>query len=620
MHTRLFLKNLLMFLMPLLVPILILGTLSMVATRQHAQSELDKSNMRLFHQVDRSIELIFNEMDSLSTHFGNPEVMYRLEELLRTQTTSLDNLRLLRATQNYIDGMANAKPYIASIYAYVDNPYNQFLASGEGLADLDRHYDTAWVEGFRTSGMTGGIHIEERMIRRFAFEQPVSVTTLYKPLRSSMMDRPVGVIALNIYTDYMDNLLLSFAAGSTGGLLVVDEGGNVRFSSGQPLPDLGEVDPQAASFTLGGGSDLYYGAQFVTDRFGGWRYVSLATGQSLFRVSSQLGAYTAWLVLISFVLGLALAAILTRRSLRHVRSMVAIIQAAESDRPLPEATFAGRDDTYTYIIQNMTKRFIERRFLHIQLSEKKYRLQAAELLALQAQINPHFLFNTLEMVNWTFTRTAGRRTEANEMVDHLSALLRYSLESPGRFVTLEQEIVHTRSYIAIQEARYNGGFEVRWDYPEEDAADFGSIRLILQPLIENALEHGLRGRLSDMEENDRLNLIKIKMLVQPDHLHVSIIDNGRGIGRSDLHRLRSQLRVAELPDWTGAVSPPDGGAGVVASLADATPAGTVPSIGLINTHRRLKLAYPSGDGLRILGKPGFGAAVSFRLPLAGGQS
>ncbi|MDQ1912528.1 hypothetical protein RAC89_19230 [Paenibacillus sp. GD4] len=100
MKNKLFLQNLLLFLFPLLIPITILGTLSLMITQHYIQGEMNKATQNVFNQIDRNVESIFNEMNSLKMKFGSPEVLYRLEEILRTQKLTLENLRLMEAVQN----------------------------------------------------------------------------------------------------------------------------------------------------------------------------------------------------------------------------------------------------------------------------------------------------------------------------------------------------------------------------------------------------------------------------------------------------------------------------------------------------------------------------------------
>ncbi|MBD2844845.1 sensor histidine kinase [Paenibacillus sp. IB182496] len=588
MRKKFFLKNLALFLIPLLIPTIVLGALSIVVTKRYNEAEISRNQMQLFSQMDRNIELIFNEIDALGVSFDNVEVLYRLEDILRTQQVTLENKRVLQATQNYLDAPANARPYIESIYVYVRNPYDQLLASGTGLANFVEFHDMSWLASFEAhQGADAAIWTEARQIRRYSFEEPIAVTTIYKPLYSSVMREPFGVIVLNIYTEYIERLLRAYETYPGQLLLVLDERGQVMFQN-RPLDGVdGEalqrlVDGGDASFALRQGDGAYAGAQLASARYEGWRYVSLVPEQAMNPVTFRLSEFTIYVVLLSFLLGLALTYYLTRRSLRHIREMIGIIKAAEKGLPLPQGPSApsARDDEYNYIIQTMTRNFIEQSYLNVQLSEKKYRLQAAELLALQSQMNPHFLFNTLETINWKVMGLTRRPNEANRMLEDLSDLLRYSLDTPGRIVTLDKEIARTRSYIAIQKTRYEDKFDVVWAYDEEAVRVHSIVKLVLQPLIENSLYHGIK-------EKEGPGRIKVKIETEGGCTRIAVIDNGVGM---------TPQRLAEVRGLLGQ----DGEAGE--------------HIGLANTSRRLKLTYGLQDGVRVQSKRGMGTVVSLLIP------
>ena len=125
----------------------------------------------------------------------------------------------------------------------------------------------------------------------------------------------------------------------------------------------------------------------------------------------------------------------------------------------------------------------------IQLSERRYRQVVAELVALQYQINPHFLFNTLQSINFEILNITQKPIFVNTMIEHLSEILRYSLENPLQMANIGEEIEFTKKYIEIQRYRFDENFDVTWDY-DEDILNHKTLRLLLQPIIENSINYG----------------------------------------------------------------------------------------------------------------------------------
>jgi two-component system sensor histidine kinase YesM len=224
--------------------------------------------------------------------------------------------------------------------------------------------------------------------------------------------------------------------------------------------------------------------------------------------------------------------------------------------------------------------FIERSYLKLQLSERKYRLQAAELLALQSQINPHFLHNTLETIYWEILRISGKPTIAHRMIENLSDIMKYSLNSKDNFVTLKEEIENTNSYIEIQKYRYEDKFDVYWDYLPL-VNNYKIKKLIFQPLVENSIYHGII-------KKDTRCYIKIKIIKSGSHLRIFVADNGYGISLEKLEEIKQKLESSE--DYFD-------------------------HIGLFNTNKRLKLIYGEQYGIRIRSLPGKGTVVFLYIPI-----
>jgi two-component system sensor histidine kinase YesM len=252
----------------------------------------------------------------------------------------------------------------------------------------------------------------------------------------------------------------------------------------------------------------------------------------------------------------------------------------ESDKPLPPFEVKVKDE-YGFILQNILKTFIEQKYLKLQLSQRKFEQKTLELLALQSQMNPHFLFNTLETINWRIVALNGLDCDASVMLQNLSDVLKYSLGSSDEYVTLFEEIVNTNSYIQILKARYHDKFNVKWQYDRE-LEHLKVIKLLIQPLIENSVYHGIK-------EKPGKSSIKIKIrMPRFDRLTITVIDNGTGMQKSRLDSIRSDLEAHKRSDT---------------------------HIGLFNTNRRLILAYGEEFPLTIKSKAGLGTVVHIEIPI-----
>ena len=167
-----FRKNLLLFLLPLLIPLVSFGFFSQVITKQYIEKELIRNNANLLKQTRENLELIFNELDSLNLTFStNFEITLKLKKILNKTNSSLtyEEYKTLTTITNFITAPANARPYIHSIYVYMDNDLKRFLTSNNGLVHLNNFYDTSWYKNYLASNQqdffwTENIHLT-RLLR-----------------------------------------------------------------------------------------------------------------------------------------------------------------------------------------------------------------------------------------------------------------------------------------------------------------------------------------------------------------------------------------------------------------------------------------------------------------------
>lgn len=585
-------KNIGYMLIPLLIPILILGSLSILITQYYVKQDVNRRNSSLLSQARDNLELILNEIDTLSLSYQtNQNISVRLKSVLNSQTLSFDQSLSLDLISNFLGAPANARPYIHSIYVYYENVYGKMLTSTEGIAVLDTFYDNSWLASFRSSPAEDS-WLEERYIDRYGIEES-RVISLFRKLYAAGSAKPSGVIVLNLYPGYIESLLqepLSSSPKQT--ILIMDSKKHILLRSGDS--GLSSEDLDKAARLDGGSSIRLADGAYTVSRLDSARhdlhYISLIPRDVLYRIPSRLLQITVALLLASLVLGVYAAYWLTRRNRASLKHIVSIIKSAEQGRRLPEPPSQVRDE-YGFILHNMIKTFIEQSYLKTQLSERTYKLRFMEMLALQSQINPHFLNNTLETINWKTMALTGGPNEASLMLEHLSDILKYVLSNPEQTVLLEKEIGYARIYLEIQKIRNKGKFRVLWEV-EERVRHHSVLKLILQPLLENAIDHGIK-------EKPGVCGLKIKVKSAGSGILIRIIDNGAGISRDRLAWINRELTRTD-DDSLYAAGGASGGKGR--------------HIGLFNTNKRLKLTYGEAYGLRLLSKAGRGTMVQVLIP------
>ena len=216
--------------------------------------------------------------------------------------------------------------------------------------------------------------------------------------------------------------------------------------------------------------------------------------------------------------------------------------------------------------------------LNDQMEESRQRqesLRRTELALLQAQINPHFLYNTMDTIIWLIE--AEKTQEAVDMVSNLSNFFRHSLSKGEDVITLEEEERHVRSYLQIQHVRYKDILE----YTVEIAPELGQAmipKLTLQPLVENALYHGIKLKRA-------VGMIRISGWLEDGHIILQVTDNGVGMTQERLEQLRKAMESDERVGF-----------------------------GLSAVNQRLRLQFGREYGLSVSSREGVGTSVTARIP------
>lgn len=212
----------------------------------------------------------------------------------------------------------------------------------------------------------------------------------------------------------------------------------------------------------------------------------------------------------------------------------------------------------------------------------------AEYLALQNQINPHFLYNTLEGIRGE-ALMAGQDNIAN-MTEALSTFFRYTISDVGHSVTVEQELQSVENYFIIQKFRFEDRLNLTVNLPEhkQDALNCYMPKLVLQPIVENAIVHGIEPKVG-------VGNIIITITITEKRLLITISDDGVGMDKEQLTQLQERLNVRFI-DKPEIVKGKRGG------------------IALVNVNNRLKLMYGEEYGLTIYATPGVGTDVEIALP------
>lgn len=423
-----------------------------------------------------------------------------------------------------------------------------------------------WFNQARTAGLGETVFSRPHVQNLYPGEYPwvVSVT---RKVRYWQDDLPhTGILMADMRLEPLEDICRSVTLGDNGYLYILDDSGNIIYHPEQKLMSL-ELISEENILSEDTQSEDQSMVLAQTIEGTNWKLTASVTSDDVAKYSTAFISRVTWVV-IALTAGVLLVALwLSMRIVQPLTDIQVSMQRIERNlddnrMSLPEEGFAE----YASLAHSYNVMLHRIRGLMQETVDRQEQLRRMEIGALQEQINPHFLYNTLDSI--VRVMETGRTPEAIEMVQALAKLFRLSINNGDYFLTVEQEMDYARNYLTIQQVRYKKRFKYEL-YMDESIKDLPCPKIILQPLIENSLKHGM----SDMPG---CTLI-VRARQEGYNIVLSVEDDGLGIPPEKLKKLQEMLRD-------------DSNIMVKKSRY---------GIGLRNTNRRIKLLYGSDYGLAI---------------------
>lgn len=592
MKRKFFVKNMLLFILPMLIPLLLIGSVSIWMLTTYVKTEIDRRNMEQLSANAATIDSMISELERLNiTLSANPSVRLRLKNVILKMETEqgipAQDYEVVNTIVDLLYGSASFNPNIASLYVYFNNDSGWFISSSNRFSNLDFFFDTSWMRSYQEHiNRPERYWFEFRTIDNYLFQTGTSakVLTIYHKIYSSGKQEPDGILVLNVMENQLNKALAKLLNGDNERLFVLDANGQVVFQSHLDSSPPAVLEPgthgseSVNSYTAASGA--YRSYQLPSSLYD-WQYLYLVPKTETYAVPDMLIRLVLAVCVIAGLFGLFVAYLLAVRNYGQIIELVNVIQLAKEGKEIP-AISNTQGDLFHYVMQNVIRSFIQIDYLQVQLSERKYYAKTLELLALQSQLNPHFLYNTIQTILWKTIALTQGPNQASDMMERLSDVLHYALDDHGSMALLYDEIRITNSYIDIQKARYRNQFDVSWDISDVDP-NIRVAKLMLQPLIENAIYHGIR----EKKTNSSIRIsFTMKTLTQ---MRIRIIDDGLGTSPQNLKEIRKRLASNKRE----------------------------PSehIGLVNTAKRLQLLYGGQASLFICSRQNHGTIITILLPV-----
>lgn len=592
MLQKFFIKRFRTFALIMIIPLFIIFGVMGYLVIKAQQEDFQKIGVNTLNSInDNVINVIYSSINQQDVAMRNAEYMISMKKLMSHDILTYRDVIFMESMVNYLKSAQISYRYIDSIYLYMDGLENFLSSSSDELANFTTFNDTEWYDHYRKIPKENSHFVETRELQRYVYDKPKNVITIYQ-----RMSYAKGVIVLNVKTDDLGKRL-SDMLNPGQSFFYLNKAGDILFGSNeQAMLNVNSQDRFFARIvkeyeTKGRFTHnqkwmkvngRYYLLNIKPDDHKQTYLVSMISFSSFAARLTEFIKLAFTILMINILIVMLLSWITTKSAFKHITYLIEVFGAAERGEVIGEPQQIVKDE-YNLILNNVLFLFIKNNQMQANLMEKQHQSQISELMALQLQINPHFIFNTLQTMDLEVLKELGGQSTLHTLIQELSRIMKYALTNPTEFVALREELGYLKAYIEIQEVRFNNNIVVYYEI-DELLQEYYVFRLMLQPIIENSVNHGIRA-------SNKRCCIKIKIYRRLEDLCIYVIDNGCGMGKEDLDVLK--LKISDLKSR---------------------------NIGLTNLNRRLILHYGEYSRLHIQSKKDWGTIIGFKIPVEEAKS
>ncbi|MNZ39770.1 Sensor histidine kinase YehU [compost metagenome] len=558
------------------------------------QQTIDQVSINISNYMDDLFRL------SLATYRNN-EVMESLE--VQYPLDSIDQLYKRRLLEGFLDEiMIYPRKDIVRVFILSDDIY----WSGRFPLSLDTSIPFQQYPWFQEALTTKEPIFVPANQQQMVKNDKAKVFSIVKQLRSiNHTDKILGAIKVDANYEGIRNISEKVNVGQEGSFFIIDQQHNIVYANNQNtelLEEYRKIPIQSTPLVTKDQNNRKILVNFAEIEEVNWTIVAVNSLNELNRNSIQTRNAAFLFAVLCSLLSIIVLAFFVKRFLRPLLDIVRLMKKVEQGRldvrfPDPSPDEIGYLGTsFNALVEKVNDMLQENTSLVKEVYEAKLLQQEAQINALQSQIRPHFIFNTLNMIS--LLMQSNQQEKAVEHIQRLSFLLR-SMTTWDKEVTLKREIELLRAYLDIQCSRFEDRLEYRISI-EENLMAAPVPPFIFQPIVENAVIHGCEAKRGK-------TLIHIYSLQSEAKIVFVVEDNGKGMDEAALHSLQEKLRLGgelDESDRYEDASPP-------LPLQQRT-SGT--GIGLVNIDKRIKMKYGSDYGLQVDSTLGKGTVITITFP------
>lgn len=550
----------------LVVPFTTLGVLFYANTFDTIKAESRLENSSILDSAENVVNNTINECDMMSSYIASNENAQAFM-LSKTYTNSIANL----------SGLAKTIPliykYVDSVYIYSE--FNNSAFVGERNVPISELDDSEWLDDYKNLDDRRGIIIPREKNNSFP-----PLITIIKPIY--VADEKRGAVIMNINSQKLYRSVVSDRYNSGQEFFLVDNNHCILLSTDtsyfrkqlediQLLPDNADITSGLNTYLKNGDNNIILHQN--SESFG-FTYIGTYETALYADKLTQMKWHIFFISLSLLILCFVLAYIISLKSYTPLREIISFL-----DKTTPNISYKDSNELI-YIVNSIKLHIEDKEKMEEILKERMALLKKSQYEMLQAQINPHFLYNTLETINWMAYKLSNSDNPVSAALVNLASFFRHTLSPSEYLISIEDEIKYTNDYINILDLRYGNLFDIIWDI-DKNVLPCTIIKICLQPIIENAVYHGFKPKNSK-------GLLTITGKCTDTNITIIVQDDGVGMDNDALNKLNARMHEDIYVQNN--------------------------HIGLTNVNKRIKIIFGDNYGINVESKPGSGTKVYVTIP------
>lgn len=588
---NLFVRLMLTFLSLIVLPLTIVSYFGYSVATEIINNNISRSIQQTIHQLSLNSEVILEDAEKaiytiLYDSFNRQNLVK--ESIVAYQNASeYDKNVIGHNIEDELNKYAIYRNEINGLYLF-DMDGNVFSSANQLFNNSD-FKSFKWFQSFMNQTKEDMMWSPSHKVTGYTINSNSNVVTFLKKIKSPY-GVLLGVLWMDVNERSLENVYTSGNVAPNGYTYIVDDNYTVISASDKTLVTgrlgerqermmLGALKEDNGHYFFKDDDDVLKLVAFATIHTTGWKMITVIPVNELFVEANRVKNIILILALISTVTSTIIAYFFSRRISRPVHNLIRLMEKASEGNLTVRAKVIASDE-----IGKLNEHFnimigeIQNLISSVYISNLKQK--EAELASLEAQINPHFLYNTLQSIKWL--SDIYKAPDIGDMALSLAKIFRFSIKGAA-IVSLYEEIQHVKDYIQIQKYRYEDRIELEYNIPE--ALLRSQIpKLIVQPLVENAIYHGI-------EAKEEPGFISIWAESGEDCLHIGVEDDGAEVTQEKIDEIRLSLKHKNILQT-----------------------GSGKSLGLKNIHDRLQMLYGSDYGIQVERREGRGFIVVASLP------